>query len=109
MAQGSTAQTNPCFLWNPEKRPRKSWAHALTLDGDPAVCACEPSEPIHYTRLQVVQRSLTGGYLTEDAALLNANVRSMFDEKLGRSLLTRTLRRRAAKRSTQASEAGCEL
>jgi hypothetical protein len=32
-----------------------------------------------------VQRSLSGGYLTEDAALLNANVRSMFDESLGRS------------------------
>jgi len=28
----------------------------------------------------VVQRSLTGGYLTEDAALLNANARSMLDE-----------------------------
>ena len=32
------------------------------------------------TNLQVVQRSLSGGFLTEDAALLNANVRSMFDE-----------------------------
>ena len=32
--------------------------------------------------LQVVQRSLTGGYLTEDAALLNANVRSMFDKAI---------------------------
>ena len=29
--------------------------------------------------LQVVQRSLAGGFLTEDSALLNANVRSMFD------------------------------
>ena len=25
-------------------------------------------------------RSMTGGYLVEDAALLNANARSMFDE-----------------------------
>ena len=38
------------------------------------------SQSIHCTRLQVVQRSLSGGYLTEDAALLNANARSMFDE-----------------------------
>ena len=34
------------------------------------------------TRLQVVQRSLSGGFLYEDAALLNANARSMFDERL---------------------------
>jgi hypothetical protein len=34
------------------------------------------------TRLQVVQRSLSGGFLTEDEALLNANARSMFDERL---------------------------
>ena len=27
-----------------------------------------------------MQRSLTGNYQTEDAALLNANARSMFDE-----------------------------
>ena len=32
------------------------------------------------TRLQVVQRSLSGGFLTEDAVLLNANARSMLDE-----------------------------
>ena len=35
---------------------------------------------IHYTRLQIVQRSLSGGFLTQDAALLKANARSMFDE-----------------------------
>lgn len=27
----------------------------------------------------VVQRSISGGFLTEDAALLNANARSLFD------------------------------
>ena len=60
----------------PEKRPRKPWVHALTRDGARAA-----SQSIHYTRLQVVQRSLSGGYLTEDAALLNANARSMFDRR----------------------------
>ena len=34
----------------------------------------------HYTRLQILQRSLSGGYLTYDAALLKANARSMFNE-----------------------------
>jgi len=34
------------------------------------------------TRVQVVQRSLSGGFLAQDAALLNANARSMFDERL---------------------------
>ena len=29
--------------------------------------------------LQVVQRSLSGGFLIQDAALLDANARSMFD------------------------------
>ena len=29
---------------------------------------------------QIVQRSLSGGFLTEDAALLNANARSMFNK-----------------------------
>ena len=40
--------------------------------------------PIHHahTCLQVVQRSLSGGYLTEDAALLNANARGKLDEAL---------------------------
>ena len=32
------------------------------------------------TRVQVVQRSLSGGFLAQDAALLNANARSMFEE-----------------------------
>ena len=32
---------------------------------------CPPSTT--YIRLQVVQRSLSGGYITEDEALLNAN------------------------------------
>ena len=35
---------------------------------------------MYTTRLQVVQRSLSGGFLNEDAALLAANARSMFDE-----------------------------
>jgi len=30
--------------------------------------------------VQVVQRSLSGGFLAQDAALLNANARSMFEE-----------------------------
>ena len=41
-----------------------------------ASCLINPST----TRLQVVQRSLSGGFLTDDAALLNANARSMLDE-----------------------------
>ena len=70
------------------------------------------------TNLQVVQRSLTGGFLTEDAALLNANVRSMFDEagrqaswegRFGRE----PTRRRAALRSqaerSARPDASCEL
>ena len=32
------------------------------------------------TSLQVVQRSLSGGFVIEDAALLDANARSMFDD-----------------------------
>ena len=40
-----------------------------------------------------MQRSLSGGFLTEDAKLLNANARSMFDEAghnaLGGAPLTR--------------------
>lgn len=68
--------------------------------------------------LQVVQRSISGGYLTEDAVLLNANVRSMFDEArhhfLRGSLLTRTLRHWAALRSQEERppgrpDASCEL
>ena len=35
-----------------------------------------------HNRLQVVQRSQSGGYLGEDAALLNANARSKLDEAL---------------------------
>ena len=40
--------------------------------------------PIHHahTCLQVVQRSLSGGYLTEDEALLNANARGKLYEAL---------------------------
>ena len=41
-------------------------------------CAPHP----RHTRLQVVQRSVSGGYLTEDAALLNANARGKLDEAL---------------------------
>ena len=89
MAQGFHGPDEPLCLTSPEKWCSEAlWVHALTRDGAPPyscrVCtyACLT---LHYTRLQVVQRSLTGGYLTEDAALLNANVRSMFDEKLGRS------------------------
>ena len=72
------------------------------------------------TNLQVVQRSLEGGYLNEDAALLNANVRSMFDEagyqaswegRSGRE--PHGTRRRAALRSQAERparpDASCEL
>ena len=63
---------------------------------------------ISTTCLQVVQRSLSGGFLTEDAALLNANACSMSyvsDEARDnmpweRAALTRATRRKAAKRST---------
>ena len=71
------------------------------------------------TNLQVVQRSLSGGFLTEDAALLNANVRSMFDEaghqkRLGRVAPDESpTRRRAALRSQEERparlDASCEL
>ena len=71
------------------------------------------------TNLQVVQRSLSGGFLREDAALLNANVRSMFDEAgrqaswEGRFLDESPTRRRAALRSQAErparSDASCEL
>ena len=37
-----------------------------------------PTHPL----LQIVQRSLSGGFLTEDAALLNANARSMLEEAI---------------------------
>ena len=66
------------------------------------------------TRLQVVQRSLSGGFLTEDAALLNANACSMFDEGrhhvLGGSPLTRALPAQGGQEEHQPShpEAGCE-
>ena len=57
---------------SPEKQSRKPCPDS----GRCAHAAREPST----TRLQVVQRSLSGGFLSEDAELLNANARSMFDE-----------------------------
>ena len=73
----------------PQTSPEKSGhgSLALTQDDAPATAAREPSflnPPT--TRLQVVQRSLSGGYLIQDAALLKANARSMFDEA-GRHVL----------------------
>ena len=74
--------------------------------------------PIHFTCLQIVQRSLSGGFLTQDAALLKANARSMFDETRyhvlgGPRPWRRAPRRRAALRSyekpSSRPEAGCEL
>ena len=53
---------------------------ALTRDGAPAVPPLRVYVSPSTTSLQVVQRSLSGGFLKEDAALLKANVRSMFDE-----------------------------
>ncbi len=83
-------------------------------------CACERKPPFTYpstTRLQIVQRSLSGGFLIEDAALLNANVRSMFGEAGNQGRLGRprplTTARRAAPCSQEEHrsrlEAGCEL
>ena len=46
----------------------------------PAAAATFFGLHIHYTHLQIVQRSLSGGFLIQDAALLKANARSMFDE-----------------------------
>ena len=63
-----------------------------------------------------MQRSLSGGYLTEDAALLNANARGKSDEALATTPSApdeSPRRRRAAlrshKRGARSEEAGCEL
>jgi hypothetical protein len=61
-----------------------------------------------------VQRSLSGGFLRQDAALLKANARSMFDEARDTTSweapLTRAPRRRATLLSQEERpEAGCEL
>ena len=50
---------------------------ALTRDGAPAVTPLRVYVSPSTTSLQVVQRSLSGGFLKEDAALLDANARSM--------------------------------
>ena len=52
-------------------QPSLPWLGAVAL---PPGVYVTPSPT--YTHLQVVQRSLSGGYLTADAALLNANARS---------------------------------
>ena len=65
----------PSGLWlrgSTRERPRKS----LIVPRRRVHVYASPFD----TNLQVVQRSLSGGFLREDAALLNANVRSMFDE-----------------------------
>ena len=46
-----------------------------------------PTHPL----LQIVQRSLSGGFLTEDAALLNANARSMLEEAIATTTGVRAL------------------
>ena len=61
-----------------------------------------------------MQRSLSGGFLRQDAALLKANARSMFDEARDTTSweapLTRAPRRRATLLSQEERpEAGCEL
>ena len=91
---------SPCF--EPLKTLMRPWVHAPIGTVSPlSARLLQPTPPT--TRLQVVQRSLSGGFLTEDALLLNANARSMFDEAghhvLGGPPLTRALRRRAALRS----------
>ena len=67
----------------PQRAPRSGLGSlALTRDGAPPAARVYVTFfdlPIHYTRLQIVQRSLSGGFLAQDAALLKANARSMFD------------------------------
>ncbi len=68
---------SPCF--EPLKTLMRPWVHAPIGTVSPlSARLLQPTPPT--TRLQVVQRSLSGGFLTEDAKLLNANARSMFDE-----------------------------
>ena len=65
---------------------------------------CPPST--RHIRLQVVQRSLSGGFLTEDAALLNANARSiMSDEAIATTPGVRPPLTRAPWRSARGSNA----
>ena len=75
--RGSTAEKLRRALASPEKRPRSL---ALTRDGALAVLPPRVYVSPSTTSLQVVQRSLSGGFLIEDAALLDANARSMFDD-----------------------------
>ena len=63
-----------------------------------------------------MQRSLTGGFLTEDAALLNANACSMFDEarhhaaRLGRVSADESPTAQGGQEEHPSHpEAGCEL
>ena len=68
---------SPCV--EPLKTLMRPWVHAPIGTVSPlSARLLQPTPPT--TRLQVVQRSLSGGFLTEDAKLLNANARSMFDE-----------------------------
>ena len=73
-----------------------------------------PTHPL----LQIVQRSLSGGFLTEDAALLNANARSMLEEAIATTTGVRAAPLKRAQHSAgrlyavtkgARPEAGCEL
>ena len=72
---GREASTSP-------GEPREAASEAFCPDSGrcprrtSAACVREPVG----ARLQVVQRSLSGGFLIEDAALLDADARSMFDD-----------------------------
>ena len=105
-------------LWRPGESPREAASEALAalwlgtvpprrrrrrvcLRGHSLLCT------------QIVQRSLSGGFLVQDRALLAANARSMFDEAIDTTCFVGEGRTTAQDGSTYSQEkrpgASCEL
>ena len=86
----------------------------LAWDGAPAAAAAACVLRGHsLLSAQIVQRSLSGGFLTQDRALLAANARSMFDEAIDTTCCVGEGRPTAQGGSTYSQEkrpeASCEL
>ena len=73
-------------LWRPGESPREAASEALAALWLGTVPPPPPPPRVCYVAIrcsaQIVQRSLSGGFLTQDRALLAANARSMFDEAI---------------------------
>ena len=101
-------------LWRPGESPREAASEALAAwDGAPAAAAAACVYVAIRCSAQIVQRSLSGGFLTQDRALLAANARSMFDEAIDTTCFVGEGRPTAQGGSTYSQEkrpeASCEL